>query len=81
MRATPGISADERPWNKAQAVFLCAMREFDGRQREMFDIRWVSTGIRVSVKSAPSGASPVLSQLASIAIGATWCRSVANPFG
>ena len=67
VRATLGISPDKRLWNKAQAVFLCATRKFACPRCEVFDIRLVSTGIRVSVNS-----EPVLSQLASITIGATW---------
>ena len=58
-----------------QISFLCAMREFAGLRSETFDIRWVSTGIRVSVESAPTGCLPVSSQLASITIGATWVLS------
>ena len=38
---------------------------FGGLRSESLDIRWVSTGIRVSVNSAPAGCLPVLSQLAS----------------
>ena len=56
VRATLDISPDKRPWNKAQTVFSCAMRE----TASWFDIRWVPTGIRVSVNSAPSGVLPVL---------------------
>ena len=66
------MSLDKRPWNKAQAVFLCAVRDFAGLRSETLDIRWVSTGIRVSVNSAPTGCLPVLSQLASVTIWATW---------
>ena len=49
---------------------LCV--NFGGLQSESFDIRWVSTGIRVSVNSAPAGCLHVSSQLASITIGTTW---------
>ena len=52
VRAT--IAPDKKPWNKAQAVFPCTMRQNAGLTREKFDMRWVSTGIRVSVNSAPS---------------------------
>ena len=62
VRATLDISLDKRLWTKAQAVFLCAMREFAGLRSETFDIRWVSTGTRVLVNSAPAGCGPVLSQ-------------------
>ena len=75
VRATREISRDKRPWNKAQAVFLCAMREFAGLRSETFDIRLVSTWSRVSANSAPTGCLPVLSQLATITIGATWALS------
>ena len=64
VRATLEISADSRPWNKAQAVFLETMREIAGLGRDAFDIGWISTGIRVAA-GCPS-------QLASITIGATW---------
>ena len=72
VRATLEIALDKRPWNEAQAVFPYAMCEGAAPPRETIDVKWVSTGIRVSVNSAPSGALPVLSQLASITIGATW---------
>ena len=51
MRATLETAPDKRPWNKAQAIFLCTMRENAGLTKENFDITWVSTGIRVSVNS------------------------------
>ena len=72
MRATLEFAPDKRPWNKAQAVFPCGMCESAALPRETFDIKWVSTGIRISVNSTPSGALPVSSQLASITTGATW---------
>ena len=72
VRATLEISLEKRPWNNAQAVFVCAMREIARLPEETFDMRWVPTGIRVSVNSAAPGSSPVLSQLASLTIGATW---------
>ena len=53
MRATLDIAPDKRLWDKAQAVFPCAMREIAVLPRETFDIVWVPTGIRVSVDSAP----------------------------
>ena len=37
-----------------------------------FDVRWVSTRIRVAVYSAPAGCLTTRSQLASITIGVTW---------
>ena len=40
------------------------MREIAGLQREAFDIKWISTDIRVAVNSAPAGFPPVISQLA-----------------
>ena len=49
VRATHEIALDKRPWNKTQVVFLCALRESAGLPRETFDIKCVSTGIRVSV--------------------------------
>ena len=50
------MSPDKRPWNETL--------EFVGLRSETFDIRLVSTGL--------SGCMLVLSQLASITIGATW---------
>ena len=58
MRATLETAPDKRLWNKAQAIFLCTMREDAGLTKEKLDIRWVSTGIRVSVNSAPLGGLP-----------------------
>ena len=52
MRAKLETAPDKRPWNKAQVIFLCTMRDNAGLTKEKFDIRWVSTGIRVSVNSA-----------------------------
>ena len=63
VRATLDISADERPWNKAQALLLGALREIDGLGRDAFDIRWVSAGIRVAVNSAPTGCPTTVSQV------------------
>ena len=68
--ATLELAPDKRPRNEAQAIFWCTMRDNAGLAKEQFDIRWVSTDIRVSVNSAPSGCLAVLSQLASITIGA-----------
>ena len=72
MRATLATALDKSHWNKAQAIFLCTMRDNAGLTKEMFDIRWVSTGIRVSVNSAPRDRLPVLAKIASITIGANW---------
>ena len=52
VRATLETASDRRPWNKAQAIFLCTMSENPGLTKAKFDIGWVSTGIRVSVNSA-----------------------------
>ena len=71
MRATLETAPDKSRWNKAQAIFLCTMRD-DGLTNEQFDIRWVSAGIRVSVNSAPRDRLPVLAQIASLTIGANW---------
>ena len=51
------------------------MRENAGLMKEKLDIRWVSMGIRVSVKSALPDSLPVLSQIASITIRAKWVRN------
>ena len=54
LRATLELDPVERSWNKAQAIFVGVMRECARLPRETFDIRWVDTGLRVSV-SAPRG--------------------------
>ena len=46
-----------------------AMCDNAGLTKGQFDMRWVSTGIRVSVNSALPGCLPVLSQVASITTG------------
>ena len=53
VRATLETAPDKRPCNEAQAIFLRTMRENAGLIKEQFDMRWVSTGIRVSVNGAP----------------------------
>ena len=63
---------DKRPWNKAQAIFLCTMRDIAGLTKEQVDMRWVSTGIRVSVNGAPPGRMAVLSPITSVTIVANW---------
>ena len=47
------------------------MREHAGLPRDTFDIRWVDTGLRVSV-SSPRGATVVPAPNASFTIGTTW---------
>ena len=49
VRTTLETAPDKRPWNKAQAIFLCTMRENAGLTKEKFDIKWVLAEIRVSV--------------------------------
>ena len=71
VRSTLETAPDKRPWNKAQAIFLCTMRDNASLTKEKFDIK-VSTGIRVSVNSALPDRLPVLAQIASITIGANW---------
>ena len=54
-RATLEIRPDKRVWSKAQTVFLRAMREIAGLGRQVFDIQWLTTGIRMSVNGSPRG--------------------------
>ena len=61
-----------KPHSKHRATFLCTMRDSAGLTKEQFDMSWVSTGVRVPVKGAPSSSLAVLSQIASFTIGATW---------
>ena len=68
MRATLELDREKRPSNKAQAIFIDAMREHAGLPRYTFDIRWVDTGLHVSVPS-PSGATAVPTPIASFTIG------------
>ena len=49
VRATFELDLEKRSWDKAQAIFICAMREHANLPRYTFDIRWVNTGVRVSV--------------------------------
>ena len=58
-----------RLWNKVQAIFLGTMKDLANLEREVFDIRRVSTGIRIAVNSAPAGFPVALAPLASITIG------------
>ena len=96
VRGTLETAPDKRPWNEAQAIFLRTMRENAGLTKEQFDMRWVSTGIRVSVNGAPPGCLAVPFPVASITIGANWvlnrenlqsfasrakCRRAADPCG
>ena len=78
VRGTLETAPDKRPWNEAQAIFLRTMRENAGLTKEQFDMRWVSTGIRVSVNGAPPGCLAVLLPVASITIGAHWVLNREN---
>ena len=51
VRATLKFDPVKRSWNKAQAIFTGAMREYARLPRETFDIRWVDSGLRVSVSA------------------------------
>ena len=66
VRATLELDPVKRPWNRAQAI----LTEHANVPREAFDIRWVDTGLRVSVTPPP--ARPALSALASFTTGANW---------
>ena len=57
VRATLEISPGERPWNKAQAVSLEPIRNFAKLGRDVFDIRLVTTGIRIAVDGHPRTAN------------------------
>ena len=67
IRATLELGPIKRPWNKAQAIFIGVMKEHANVSREAFDIRWVDTGLRVSV-AAPSGRPALPIALASFTI-------------
>ena len=54
VRNTLELDPVKRPWNKAQAIFIGVMREYAKLPRESFQIRWVDSGLRVSV-AAPRG--------------------------
>ena len=58
---------------EAQAIFVRTMRENAGLTKEQLDMRWVSTGIRVSVNGAPPGCLAVSLPVASITIGQSGC--------
>ena len=57
---------------------MCTMRENAGLTKDQFYVRWVTTGIRVSVNSAPLGRLAVLLPSASITIGANWVLNREN---
>ena len=72
VRATLELVSEKRPWNKAQAIFICAMRQHANLPRDTFDIRWVQTGLRVSVNMpSPDCLTAVLTQIATFTIGTT----------
>ena len=63
-----------RPWNKANAIFLGAMRDIAKLSREAFDIRGHSWN-PVEVNSpplSPQGMSTSMVSLASVTIGPNW---------
>ena len=76
VRSTLETAPDKRPWNEAQAIFLRTMRENAGLTKEQFDMRWVSTGIRVSVNGAPPRCLAVPLPVASITIGQIGCSTL-----
>ena len=49
--ATHEMDPVKRPWKKTQAIFLGVMRDNAKLPRETFDIRWVDSGLRVSVEA------------------------------
>ena len=73
VRGTLETAPDKRPWNEAQAIFLRTMRENAGLTKEQFDMRWVSTGIRVSVNGAPPGSWLCYCQLPPSLLGNIGC--------
>ena len=64
VRATLELDPVKRPWNKARAIFVGVMKEYAKLPRETFDIRWVDSGLRVSV-AAPLGRTALPIALAS----------------
>ena len=71
MRATLKFDPVKRSWNKAQAIFTSAMREYARLPSATFDIRCVDSGLRVSV-SAQCGGTTIPILLASFTTGTTW---------
>ena len=49
IKAILELDPRKMPWSKAQAIFIDAMKKHANVSREFFDIRWVDTGLRVSV--------------------------------
>ena len=74
VKATLELDSVKRPWNKAQAIFIGVMRDDAKLPRETFDIRWVDSGLRVSL-AAPTGRTALAIALASFTIAATWVLS------
>ena len=67
--ATLELDPVKRPWNKAQAIFIGVMKRCANHPREAFVIRWVDTGLRVSL-AAPLGRTGLPIALASFTTGA-----------
>ena len=47
--------------------------------RDTFDIKWLTNGIRVSVKGPPSGNHVTMVQLATVILGAQWVVNERTP--
>ena len=86
VRATLELDPVKRPWNKTQAIFIGVMKEYANLPLEAFDVRWVDTGLRVSV-AAPLWRTALPIALASFTFGANWalnfekCREFAPQVG
>ena len=48
------IALDKRHPSEAQAIWLGPMSKF-GWRRDLFDIKWLTNGLRVSAKGPPAG--------------------------
>ena len=53
----------------ARAIFLGSMRETAKLSREAFDIRWVTTDIRISVFGTPHGMPTVMADYDRVKLG------------
>ena len=70
VRATLELDRVKRLSNNAQAIFIGQMREYAKLPRETCDIRWVDSGLRVSV-ATPRRSSEIRTPVTSFTIGTT----------
>ena len=59
VRIITEIAPDKRPLFEAQAIWIGTMAQF-GLERDLFDIKWLTYSLSVSVKGAPAGQSAAL---------------------